>query len=75
MPEASKRTQKDVAFARRIQRLRKKSGLTQEQLAVKTNLSTTFIGLLETGQRRASLKSLQKIASALKTKVQDLIPY
>lgn len=68
-------TQKDFKFARRLKRIRKKAELTQEQLADKTNLSTTFIGLLETAQRKPSLKSLQKIASALKTQVKDLLPY
>ena len=75
MSEAPKTTQKDLAFGRRLHRLRKKFGLTQEELAVKTNLSTTFIGLLETGKRRASVKSLQRIAAALRLKVKDLINF
>jgi transcriptional regulator with XRE-family HTH domain len=75
MPEAPKMTQKDLAFGRRLYKLRKKAGLTQEELAEKTNLSTTFIGLLETGKRRASLKSLQRIAAVLRLKVKDLINF
>lgn len=68
-------TQKDISFGKRLARMRKKAGYTQEKLAVKTNLSTTFIGLLETGQRRASMKSLQKIANALGVKGKDLINF
>lgn len=68
-------TQKDLLLARRIKRLRKQSGLTQEQVATKTGLSVTFIGLLETARRRPSLKSLQKIASTIKVKVKDLISF
>lgn len=51
------------------QKNQEQNRITQEKLADKAKLSTTFIGLLETGQRRASLKSLQKIASALGVKV------
>lgn len=68
-------TQRDISFGKRLARMRKKAGYTQEKLAVKTNLSTTFIGLLETGQRRASMKSLQKIANALGVKGKDLINF
>lgn len=65
-------SQNDISIAKRIRRLRKQKGLTQEQLAEKTHVSTTHIGLVETGKRRASLKTLQRIASALGVKLKDL---
>lgn len=65
-------TNKDIEIANRIRRLRKKKELTQEQLAEKVHVSTTHIGLVETGKRRASLKTLQRIASALGVKLKDL---
>lgn len=68
-------TNKDIRFAKRLQRVRKQAGLTQEELADKCSLSTTFIGLLETGRRKPSFKSLQKIASALGVKAKDLLPF
>lgn len=71
----NKATTKDIAFGKRLAKIRKRAGFTQERLADETGLSTTFLGLLETAQRRASLKSLQKIASVLKVKVKDLINY
>ncbi len=73
--QGHKITKKDLAFARRLKKLRKNAELTQEELAEKTNLSTTFIGLLETAKRKPSLKSLQKLSSALKVKTSDLLPY
>ncbi len=72
---AVKITNNDIVLAKRIKKLRRKVGLTQEKLAEKVNVSTTHIGLIETGKRRASLKTLQKIATALNTKVKDLLPY
>lgn len=70
-----KTTQKDLAFGRRLAKLRKKVNITQEKLAERSNLSTTFIGLLEIGKRRGSLRSLQRIASVLGLKVRDLLNF
>lgn len=70
-----KTTRKDLLLGKRISRMRKKVGLTQEKLAEKINISTTHIGLVETGKRRLSLKTLQKVASAIGLKARDLLPY
>lgn len=68
-------TKKDSIIGRRIRRFRRRAELTQEQLSEKVNVSTTHIGLVETGYRRMSLKTLQKVARVLKIRVKDLIPY
>jgi len=65
-------TQNDIALGKRIRRLRKQTGLTQEKLAEKIHVSATHVGLVETGKRRFSLKSLQRIATALGVKLKDL---
>lgn len=67
--EKRKVTQKDLKFGKRLQKLRKEKGLTQEQLADATRLSTTFIGLLEVGMRKPSIKTLEKVASVLKVDI------
>ncbi|MBI2020511.1 helix-turn-helix transcriptional regulator [Candidatus Daviesbacteria bacterium] len=71
----TKLTQDDIRLGKRIAKLRGKAELTQEGLADKVHVSTTHIGLIETGKRRVSLKTLQKIASVLKTKVKDILPF
>lgn len=71
----TKLTQKDVALGKRIRKLRDKADITQEELATKVKVSTTHIGLIETGKRRVSLKTLQRIAYALGVKVKDILPY
>lgn len=68
-------TKRDIKLGKTIKQLRKKAGLTQEQLADKCKLSTTYVGYLEIGQKRPSLKTLNKIATVLGVKVKDLIPY
>lgn len=68
-------TQKDISLGKRIKRARKHAGLTQEALAEKIRISTTHVGLVETGKRRMSLKTLQKAAHALGVKVRDILPF
>lgn len=70
--ETRKVTKKDIEFGKRLGKVRKKAGFTQERLASTTHLSVTFIGLVETGKRRPSLKTLEKIASALKVSPREL---
>ncbi len=57
----------------KIQRLRKQNGLTQEQLADKVRVSSTYIGFIEQGQRNPSLNTLDKIARVLNVSSKDLI--
>ena len=75
MSMISKFTHKDLVLGRKIARIRHQKEMTQEDVATKTGISQTTIGLLEVGKRRVSLKTLQKIASALGVKVRDLISF
>lgn len=68
-------TKKDIKMGKTIKRVRKKAGLTQEKLAEQAGLSTSYIGYIEIGHKKPSLKVLNKVASILKVKVKDLIPY
>ena len=68
-------TGKDLALGRKIARIRHQKEMTQENVSTRTGISQTTIGLLEVGKRRVSLKTLQKIASALSVKVRDLINF
>ncbi|MEC2799057.1 helix-turn-helix transcriptional regulator, partial [Bacillus thuringiensis] len=48
-----------------IRILRKKRGLTQEELAERINLQQAYIGGIERGERNISMLTLQKIAVGL----------
>ena len=52
-------------FGTRLKALRLEAGLTQEQLAEKTNLSVDFLSLVERGINAPSFDNLEKIAQAL----------
>ncbi len=71
----AKVTQRDFKLARKIQRVRKSKGLTQEQVAEKVGVSTTWIGYIETGYRIPNLKMVYRIARALNVKVKDIFPF
>ncbi len=58
----------------RIRKLRKKVELSQLQLAEKSKMDLTSISEIESGLRNPSLKTLHKIALALKVPLKDLIP-
>ena len=56
----------------RIREERKKVGLTQEKLAECVDLSTDYIGYIERGKQAPYLKTLEKIAAALRIEVYEL---
>ncbi len=59
-------------LGKRVQELRKQKGLTQEDLASKTNLERVYVGYIEQGIRSASLESLFAVATALNVEVSEL---
>lgn len=64
-----------VRLGGEIQALRKKRGLSQEQLAERANMNPTHLGHIEQGVREPRFKTLMKIADALGVRVKDLIPF
>lgn len=58
-----------AVFSKNIKLIRKEEGLTQEQLAEKSELTVKYISHLERGLSFPSAESLDKIASALKVPV------
>ena len=75
MAKVKKITEQDYRLGRKIQKLRKAKELTQEVLAEKIRVSTTFIGYVETGYRRPNLKMIYKIARVLGVRVKDIFPF
>lgn len=67
MPEIAK------LFGANLNRCRKQTGLSQEELAVRASLHRTEIGLLERGERLARVDTAVKLAGALGVPIDDLI--
>jgi transcriptional regulator with XRE-family HTH domain len=58
-----------------IKEERNKRYLTQEKLAELANMNSTHLGHIEQGIREPRIKTLIKIADALRVRVKDLIPF
>ena len=62
-----------VAFGKVLRRLRKRAGLTQEQLGFEADLRRTYISILELGQQQPSLATILSLAGALSVSAKELI--
>lgn len=70
MPKKTSKTVK--ALGKKIQKLRKRKGLTQEELAEKLGLSRVYMGYIEQGRESPSLKLLIRLAKKLGVKIEEL---
>jgi transcriptional regulator with XRE-family HTH domain len=68
-------TQNDIRLGKQIQKLRKKAGLKQHQIAENVGVSSKYIQYIEAASRQPSLKTLYKIARVLNVKVQELFTF
>lgn len=75
MATATRITKQDYRLGRKISRIRREKDITQEKLAEKVGVSTTWVGYIETGYRRPNLKMIYRIAKALSVKVKDIFPF
>lgn len=57
-----------------LRRLRKEKKLSQAKLAALADLDPSTVNQIETGTRRANMRTLEKIASVLGVEVSDLFP-
>lgn len=54
-----------VAFGRRVANLRRRTGLSQEQLASRCGLHRTYVGGVERGERNVGLLNIRRLAEGL----------
>jgi len=66
------RTNSKQKLGSKVRALRVEKHWTQEKLGEHSGLDRTYISDIERGVRNPSLKSLEKLAKALKTNVSDL---
>jgi len=62
-----------INFGDRVREIRKKKGLSQEELAYKADLHRTYIGMIERAEKNITLINIEKIANALEIEIADLI--
>lgn len=70
MPKTRRQTLQ--ALGKKLRKLRKEHGLTQEKLAEQLRISTVYVGFLEAGKGSPSLKLLMKISRKFNIRLEDL---
>ncbi len=63
----------ELAFGHVIRELRNQLSISQEKLALISDMDRTFISLLERGLRQPSLKSILRLSESLKIRPGELI--
>jgi transcriptional regulator with XRE-family HTH domain len=69
---AQTRSDDHVAFGQALRALRKRSGLTQQQLADAAGLDRAYLGAIERGEANPSLSNLLSLAKTLRVPLRDL---
>lgn len=65
-------TQTRKQFGKRLRELRRRSGLSQEELGFMAGLHRTYIGSIERAEQNVSVDNVHKLAKALKVSADQL---
>ncbi len=60
---------------KRIKELRNKLGISQEELAFRSEIHRTYIASLEVGKRNVSIEMLEKVVSALEVSMSEFFNF
>lgn len=61
-----------IKFGQKVRDERMKLGLSQEELAARAGLHRTYIGMIERAEKNITLENIEKIATALSKKINEL---
>ncbi len=59
-------------YGERIRRLRKERGFSQEQIALRAEITTSYFGQIERGQANPSVALLEKICEVMNVNIVDI---
>ncbi len=64
---------KFIKFPSKLKKLRIRNGLSQESLSDAAGLHHTYISLLETGKRKPSLDTIEKLAAGFELQTWEFV--
>lgn len=59
-------------YGDRLKQLRKERGLSQEEMALRADITTSYYGQLERGQANPSIALLEKICAVMNIQIADI---
>ena len=62
-------------LSKRLRELRKRAGLSQEELGFRAGLHRTYIGSIERAEQNVSVDNIHKLAKALKVPAEELFKF
>ena len=62
-----------IKFGDSVREERLKLGLSQEELAYRTGVHRTYIGMIERAEKNITLENIEKIANALNIEIKELL--
>lgn len=65
----------NTQFGLKIIELRKKAGISQDELAYRSDIHRAYMGTIERGEKSVTLNTIEKIAKGLDVKVKDLFDW
>jgi transcriptional regulator with XRE-family HTH domain len=68
-------SERGVLLGVRIKELRKRAGLSQDQLAEKVGIESKYLSRIEVGKRQPSLETLENIADGLQVQMKELFDF
>ena len=61
-----------ILFGNKVRTYRKEKGISQEELAFRSELHRTYIGMIERAEKNITLKNIEKIANGLEISITNL---
>ena len=61
-----------IIFGENVRKFRNEIGISQEELAHRSGLHRTYIGMIERAEKNITLLNIYKISQALKVSIQEL---
>lgn len=62
-----------IAFGKRVRKVRRNKGISQEKLAELAGIDRSYMGKIERGEKNITLKKAYEICDALNIEIQDLV--
>jgi len=60
-----------ILFGNKVKTFRKDKAISQEELAFRSDLHRTYIGMIERAEKNVTLKNIEKIAKGLGISIQE----